>query len=129
MTVDDIIPQHDRSALAEANKRLARLNDLEAGPMAEALAFLSGFHPAIFDATLAATEPCTADDHPDPADNPEPYCTDCSANVGIFLGGGTDWRHFCGEGTPESPADPYDTDHAPIIAWRPASEESESTSR
>jgi hypothetical protein len=121
VTVEDIIPQRDWPTLAEANKRLARLNDLDADRMAEALAFLSGFRPAVFDATLAATEPCTADDHPDPADDPEPYCTDCGSNVGIFLGGGTDWRHFRGEGTRESPADPHDTDHAPIIAWRPAS--------
>jgi hypothetical protein len=68
VTVDDIIPRRDRLTLAEANKRLARLNDLDADRMAEALAFLSGFHPAIFD----ATEPCTADDHPDPADAPSP---------------------------------------------------------
>jgi hypothetical protein len=40
VTVNDIIPQRDRRTLAEANNRLARLNDLDGDRMAEALAFL-----------------------------------------------------------------------------------------
>jgi hypothetical protein len=118
VTVDDIIPQRDRLTLAEANKRLARLNTLDADRMAEALAFLSGFHPAIFDTTLDATEPCTADDTPDPADDPEPYCIVCGADVGIFLRFGLDWRHYRGDGTVIGEIELFDAGHAPIIAWR-----------
>lgn len=121
MTVDDIIPKQAQALLAEADKRLSRLASLDADRKTEALIFLSGYSPTIFDATLDATEPCTDDDTPDPATNPEPYCQQCGAHVGIFLGGGTDWRHFRGEGTLASKATPYDTDHPPTIAWRPAS--------
>ena len=73
MTVDDIIPQHDRLTLAEAHERLSPPRPLDADRMAEALAVLAGFRPTVFDATLDATEPCTDDDTPDPADHPEPF--------------------------------------------------------
>lgn len=120
MTVDDIIPERAQLALAQTDKRLARLAALDADRKTEALTWLAGYSPLVFDATLDATEPCTADDAPDPSADPEPFCKSCGANVGIFLGGGPDWRHFRGEGTLASKAEPYDTDHIPVIAWRPS---------
>ena len=28
---------------------------------------------------------------------PEPFCAECSADIGIFLRYGTDWRHYLGD--------------------------------
>jgi hypothetical protein len=74
----------------------------------------------LFDATLDATEPCTDDDNPDPADNPEPFCMVCGADVGIFLRFGLDWRHYRGDGTTVGLIELFDPGHVPIIGWRPA---------
>ncbi len=120
MTVDDIIPQRAQDALAQAHARLTRLAALDLQRMSEALTWLAGYSPATFDATLDATEPCTDDDNPDPADDPEPFCSVCGADVGIFLRFGLDWRHFRGDGTTGGPIELFDPGHAPVIAWRPA---------
>jgi len=128
MTVDDIIPEHAQLALAEGRARLDRLSTLDADRMFESLAWLAGYRPAIFDTTLNATEPCTSDDSPDPAENPEPYCTICGADVGIFLRFGLDWRHYRGDGT-VSQIELFEADHAPVIAWRLASASSEPKAR
>ena len=53
-------------------------------------------------------------------DEDEPYCTECGADVGIFIGHGDAWLHYTGEGTAESPVELYDAGHAPVVAWRPA---------
>jgi hypothetical protein len=128
MTVNDIIPQLRRDSQAEAHKRLSRLATLDSDRMTEALTWLSGYSPTVFDATLDATEPCTDDDTPDPAANPEPYCAVCGADVGIFLRFGLDWRHYRGDGTTAGLIELFDPGHAPFIAWRPAVEVSESAS-
>ena len=83
MTVNDIIPQHAQDALAQAHQRLIRLATLDSARMTEALTWLSGYSPSTFDATLDATEPCTDDDTPDLANDPEPFCTVCGADLGI----------------------------------------------
>jgi hypothetical protein len=125
VTVNDIIPQLSRGADAEARKRLTRLAALDTDRMTEALTWLAGYSPTVFDATLDATEPCTDDDNPDPADNPEPFCLVCGADVGIFLRFGLDWRHYRGDGTTAGPIELFDPGHAPVIAWRPAAEHRE----
>lgn len=51
MTVKTIIPQHPQDALAQAHARQARLRALDPDRMAEALTFLAGYSPAVFDAT------------------------------------------------------------------------------
>jgi hypothetical protein len=66
VTVQEIIPQLRQGADAEAHKRLSRLAALDSDRMTEALSWLAGYSPAVFDATLNATEPCTDDDTPDP---------------------------------------------------------------
>ena len=129
MTVDDIIPQRALDALTQAHQRLIRLATLDSARMTEVLTWLSGYSPSTFDATLDATEPCTDDDTPDPAADPEPYCTICSADLGIFLRFGLDWRHYRGDGTTVGLIELFDPGHAPIVAWRPASAAKESAAR
>jgi hypothetical protein len=129
VTVDDIIPQRAQDALTRAHQRLIRLATLDSARMIEALTWLSGYSPSTFDATLDATEPCTDDDTPDPAADPEPYCTICSADLGIFLRFGLDWRHYRGDGTTVGLIELFDPGHAPIVAWRPASAAKESAAR
>src|SRR5271165_6941512 len=94
--------------------------------MATALTWLAGFSPSVFDATLDATEPCTDDDTPDPAEHPEPFCAVCGSDVGIFLRFGLDWRHYRGDGTTVGLIELFDPGHTPVIAWRPATAASES---
>lgn len=68
------------------------------------LAFLAGYRPATFGSVV---------------DGPEPHCTACGEPVGIFLGHGTEWRHFrAGSGDDRGSAEVYDADHAPAIGWR-----------
>ena len=129
MTVTEIIPQLRRGADAEAHKRLSRLAALDSDRMAMALTWLAGFSPSVFDATLDATEPCPDDDTPDPAEHPEPFCMVCGADLGIFLRFGLDWRHYRGDGTTVGQIEIFDPGHAPVIAWRPAAEASESAAR
>jgi hypothetical protein len=57
----------------------------------------------------------------DPAeddDNLEPYCRECGAGIGVFIGHGQGWHHFRGSGTVEAPVELYDAGHEPVVAWR-----------
>jgi hypothetical protein len=80
---------------------------LDIEQMAMTLAFLAGYRPPTFGSVI---------------DGPEPHCTTCGEPVGIFLGHGTDWRHFRVASAAPSPGDGptevYDADHAPSIGWR-----------
>ena len=71
------------------------------------LAFLAGYRPPTFGGDVAG---------------PEPYCTACGGEVGIFLGHGTEWHHFRVASAAASPGDGrtevYDADHALSIGWR-----------
>lgn len=97
--------------------RLERLAAMEDARPAEALAFLIGYAPGIFDAVVTATEPCL-DDEPDPSLEPEPFCTACGGNAGIFWPLGEEWRHYrSGTGSGGKP-EVYDPSHAPVIGWR-----------
>ncbi len=60
------------------------------------------------------------DEDQDDDDEDEPFCTECGADVGIFIGHGDAWLHYTGEGTVASPVELYDAGHAPVVAWRPA---------
>jgi hypothetical protein len=124
-----IIPERPRSApslpasgpeecLAKDRERMARLAALDPEQPHMALAFLTGYRPAVFDAIVDAIEPRGKDD---PADQ-EPFCAACGAPVGIFLAHGQDYRHYRGVLTPTSKPRPYKADHTPVIAWRPAAD-------
>jgi hypothetical protein len=128
-----IIPQHDQGTLslrvadpkkmlAESADRLARLKALEPEQLPMALAFLIGYHPRVFDAMLAAVEPCRPLAAADEPLAQEPYCVKCDAPVGIFLAHGKDYRHYRGVVTATSKPRPYKADHKPVIGWRPATD-------
>ncbi len=126
-----IIPEHPYGALslpvsapeerrAQASERLARLAALDPEQLPMALTFLSGYHPRVFDAILNAVEPCAkTGDNGGPAEQ-KPFCVLCGASVGIFLAHGGDYRHYRGVLTATSKPRPYKADHAPVVAWRPA---------
>jgi hypothetical protein len=107
-----------RSA-AKDRQREARLAAIDTQQLSLALFFIAGFSPVVFDAALDAVEPCDADGAPDRGEDLEPYCTLCLAPVGVFLKHGDEWHHFRGAPSASKP-EPYETDHDPVIAWRPA---------
>ena len=129
-----IIPKHHYGALsipgsgqeerrAESRDRLARLAALDSEQLPMAMAFLSGYHPRVFDAILDAVEPCS-----EPgigggdAAGREPFCVKCGTPVGVFLAHGKEYRHYRGILTSTSKPKPYKADHAPVVAWRPVAD-------
>ena len=123
MPVPFILPASSaisRRVRAEARDRLDRLAATDAEHKDMALMFLSGYAPDTFTDILDATEPVT----PKPvtgyslADDAEPYCTVCSASVGVFPTLGDGWRHYRGDGI-TAKAEPYDAGHPAVIGWRP----------
>ncbi len=96
---------------------LARIAALGADRMHDSLVFLAGYAPGVLDVILTATEPRSDDERPADSDALEPYCSECGAAAGIFIGRGNEWLHYAGR--PET-ADvrPYAADHEPVIGWR-----------
>lgn len=116
-----IPPAIDAAAIRAAGDdagRLARITTLDQERMADSLAFLSGYAPGVLDAILTATEPCLDDLFPPDEDALEPYCTECGAKAGVFIARGGDWLHYAGDPM-DGTAEPFETDHAPAIGWRP----------
>jgi hypothetical protein len=107
---------------ARNGRRLGRLAAMEEARLAEALAFLIGYAPGIFDAIVTATEPC-ADDEPDPTREPEPFCRTCGGTAGIFWLLGEEWQHFRPGTRAEEKPEIYDPGHVPVIGWRNAGNE------
>jgi hypothetical protein len=100
LAVDQFGTQTD----AQGRSRLNRLRLLDIEQMAMTLAFLAGYRPPTFGSV---------------AHCPEPHCTACGESVGIFLGHGTEWRHFRSASAPgDGSAEVYDADHTPAIGWR-----------
>ena len=50
-------------------------------------------------------------------DGREPYCAECGAWIGIFLGYGDSWHHWRGQGTVQNPVELYDAGHEAVPAW------------
>jgi hypothetical protein len=100
-------------------ERVERLRTASPGQHAQALLFLSGYAPAVFDAVLDAVEPCDENDDPDAGEESEPFCVACAERIGIFLRLGLDWRHYGGE-EPGGPFEIFDPGHEPVVTWRPA---------
>jgi hypothetical protein len=73
--------------------RIARLTALTPEDAAAGLLWLAINFPAACDAMLDKSE-CDAIDDPDPAREPEPFCAECGAGIGI------------------------DPGHQPVVAWR-----------
>ena len=129
MSVYSIFYNGGRDILADAGQgtrlvcdpggRLARLAPLDPDRLAESLVFLAGFAPAVFDSILDATEPCLDDERPLDEDALEPFCGVCGSRAGVFVSRGSEWLHYTGDPANHD-VDPYETDHAPVIAWRPA---------
>jgi SAM-dependent methyltransferase len=109
----------DARPVSDPGGRLTRLAPLDPDRLAESLVFLAGFAPAVFDSILNATEPCLDDELPPDEDALEPFCATCAACVGIFVSRGSEWLHYTGDPV-NGDVEPYETDHAPVIAWRPA---------
>jgi hypothetical protein len=57
-----------------------------------------------------------AEDRNDVDDGLEPYCTECGALIGMFLGM-EGWHHYRGQGTSASPVEIYDAGHEAAVAW------------
>jgi hypothetical protein len=91
-----------------------------AGPeqQAQALLFLSGYAPAVFDAALDAVEPVDENDDPDAGEESEPFCAACAERIGIFLRLGLEWRHYRDD-EPGGPFKVFDPGHEPVVTWRP----------
>lgn len=126
-----IIADHPHSALsvpasgpeerrARAREDLARLAALDPEQLSLALAFLSGYHPRVFDAVLEAVEPCDGHRAGEATPEQEPFCLKCGDPVGIFLAHGQEYRHYRGILGATGKPKPYKTDHAPVVAWRRA---------
>jgi hypothetical protein len=71
-----------------AEDRMERIGQLTAKQQTDALLWLAGYAPSVFDAVAEAVEPLPGDG----ADDPAPYCATCGADIGIFLKFGLDRR-------------------------------------
>jgi hypothetical protein len=103
-----------------ARQDMARLADLDPEQLPLALAFLSGYHPQVFNAVLEAVEPCGSPGAEGKTPGQEPFCVKCGASVGVFLAHGKEYRHYHGILTAASKPKPYKTDHVPVVGWRSA---------
>jgi hypothetical protein len=121
MTVNTIVTQLTRSVQGSGEaakaRRIERLGALDAERMYLSLAFVAEHRPRAFDAALDVTEPCS-DDGPDSSLEPEPFCTACGGNVGIFWLLGEEWQHFRPGAGHEGKPEVYNAGHAPVIGWR-----------
>jgi hypothetical protein len=66
-----------------AEDRMERLGELTTAQLTDAMLWLSGYAPPIFDAVIAAVEPGPGDDG---SNDPAPFCERCGADIGIFCG-------------------------------------------
>jgi hypothetical protein len=101
---------------AEQVERIELLATLSARQQAEALRFLSGYAPAVFDAILGTVDPYEDDET---GEEYEPACAFCGERAAIFTWFGPDWTHYRGE-EPHGPFAIVDPGHDPVLTWRPA---------
>jgi hypothetical protein len=95
-----------------AEDRMERIGQLTTGQLTDALLFLAGYAPTVFDAVAEAVEPCAGDGTEDPV----PICAICGGDIGVFLKFGLDWRHY--RGTDLASLELIDPGHQPVLAWR-----------
>ena len=94
--------------------RIARLGMLASEDMSAGLLWLAMNFSAVCDAMLDKLEYDAIDD-PDPGREPEPFCGECAADIGIFVHFDLDWRHYRGDDTVIGQIELYDPGHAPVI--------------
>jgi hypothetical protein len=92
--------------------RMERIGQLTTKQLTDALLFLAGYAPPVFDAVAEAVEPCAGDGSEDPT----PVCAICGGDIGVFLKLGLDWRHY--RGTDLSDIELVEPGHQPVLAWR-----------
>jgi hypothetical protein len=97
--------------------RIARLTALAPEDARAGLLWLAMNFPDVCDTMLDKVDYDAIDD-PDPSREPEPFCAECGANIGIFLRYGLDWRHFRGDGTVIGQIEMFDPGHQPVVSWR-----------
>jgi hypothetical protein len=97
--------------------RISRLAALGPEDTVAGLLWLAMNFPAVCDAMLDKTEFDAVDDE-DPGQEPEPFCAECGADIGIFLRYGTDWRHYLGDAATAGQIELFDPGHDPVVAWR-----------
>ena len=95
-----------------AEDRMERIGQLTTSQLTDALLFLAGYAPPVFDAVAEAVEPCAGDGSEDPA----PFCAICGGDIGVFLKLGLDWRHYTG--TDLASIVLIEPGHQPVLAWR-----------
>ena len=64
-----------------AEDRMERIGQLTTRQLTDALLWLAGYAPSVFDAVAEAVEPCPGDGSEDPA----PFCEICDGDLGVFL--------------------------------------------
>jgi hypothetical protein len=69
-----------------------RIGQLTTRQLTDALIWLAGYAPGVFDVVADAVEPFAGDGSEDPA----PFCAVCGGDIGVFLKFGLDWRHYRG---------------------------------
>jgi hypothetical protein len=113
MTMAPSLTQEERLARGITGEdRMERIGQLTPRQREDALLWLAGYDPAVFDAVAEAVEPCPGDGTDDPA----PFCAQCGADLGVFLKLGLDWRHY--RATALDDIELFEPGHAPVLGWR-----------
>jgi hypothetical protein len=86
----------------------------------DALLFLSGYAPAVFDAVLDSIE-ADDEDESSAGEEAEPFCGFCGEDIGIFQRTGPYWMHYRDEQA-GGPGRIVDLGHDPVVTWRLAPE-------
>jgi hypothetical protein len=92
--------------------RMERIGQLTTRQLTDALLFLAGYAPPVFDAVTEAVELCADDGTEDPT----PVCAICGGDIGVFLKFGLEWRHYTGSDLTDLVL--LNPGHQPVLAWR-----------
>jgi hypothetical protein len=95
-----------------AEDRMELLGQLTPRQQTDALLWLAGYAPDVFDEVTEAVQPFPGDGSDDPA----PFCELCGADIGVFLKLGLAWQHY--RATSLRDIELFDPGHAPVLAWR-----------
>jgi hypothetical protein len=95
--------------------RINRLVTATTRQQREALLFLPGYAPAVFDAVLDSIE-ADDEDESGAGEEAEPFCGFCGERVGIFQCSGPYWMHYRGE-QPGGPFHIVDLGHGPVVQY------------